>query len=110
LRMQTTLREHSAGTPSPLQLRVGINTGEVLVGALRAGGDYTAMGDVVNTASRLQAVARPGQVVVGPLTHEATSRAVRYEPLGALVVKGRGNAVDAWVALEAIAPPGRRTG
>jgi len=110
LQMQQTLatlrREHRVGA----EMRVGVNTGEVLVGALRAGGDYTAMGDVVNTASRLQAVARPGQVVVGPLTYAATSRAMRYEPLGALVVKGRENAVDAWVALEAMAPPGRRLG
>ena len=40
-------------------MRIGVNTGEVLVGALRAGGDYTAMGDVVNTASRLQTIAAP---------------------------------------------------
>ncbi len=45
----------------PVQLRIGVNTGEVLVGALRAGGDYTAMGDVVNTAQRLETVADPGR-------------------------------------------------
>ncbi len=54
-----------------VHMRIGVNTGEVLVGALRAGGDYTAMGDVVNTASRLQTIAEPGQVVVGPRTHAA---------------------------------------
>ena len=42
-------------------MRIGVNTGEVLVGALRAGGDYTAMGDVVNTASRLQTLADAGR-------------------------------------------------
>ena len=62
-------------------MRVGVNTGEVLVGALRAGGDYTAMGDVVNTANRLQTAAEPGEVVVGPATYAATRRVVRYEPL-----------------------------
>ena len=40
-------------------MRVGINTGEVLVGTI-AGSDYTATGDVVNMASRLQALAPPG--------------------------------------------------
>ena len=91
-----------------IEMRVGINTGEVLVGALRGGGDYTAMGDVVNTASRLQTVAQPGQVVVGPSTYTATRDAVRYSPLGALAVKGRERLVDAWVALDALAPPGTR--
>ena len=39
---------------------------------MRAAGGYTAIGDVVNTASRLQAAARPGQVIVGPVTYDAT--------------------------------------
>ncbi len=110
LQMQRTLAGLRHELRIGAEMRVGVNTGEVLVGALRAGGDYTAMGDVVNTASRLQAIARPGQVVVGPLTYEATRLAVRYETLGALVVKGREGAVDAWIAVEAIAPPGRRHG
>ena len=49
----------------PVQMRVGVNTGEVLVGAMRAGGDPTVMGDVVNTAQRLQTLAEPGEVIVG---------------------------------------------
>ena len=44
----------------PIQMRIGINTGEVLVGTL-AGTEYTAMGDVVNIASRLQSMAPPGR-------------------------------------------------
>jgi class 3 adenylate cyclase/tetratricopeptide (TPR) repeat protein len=109
LRMQERLEQLNRDAGLDLRMRIGINTGEVLVGALRAGGDYTAMGDVVNTASRLQTIAQPGQVVVGPATHAATSRAVRYEPLGSLSVKGRDGAVDAWRAVSAIAPPGART-
>jgi class 3 adenylate cyclase/tetratricopeptide (TPR) repeat protein len=109
LRMQERLDQLNLDGGLELQMRIGINTGEVLVGALRAGGDYTAMGDVVNTASRLQTIAQPGEVVVGPATYTATSRAVRYEPLGSLSVKGRAEAVDAWTAVSAIAPPGVRT-
>jgi tetratricopeptide (TPR) repeat protein len=85
-----------------------VNTGEVLVGALRAGGDYTAMGDVVNTASRLQTVAEPGRVVVGPETHAATAHSIQYEPLGPQAVRGRSEPVEAWVAVAASAPPGAR--
>lgn len=107
LRMQETLATLRDDRAMAVEMRVGINTGEVLVGALRAGGDYTAMGDVVNTASRLQAGAAPGSVVVGPATHAATERSVGYEPLGPLSVKGRDEPVLAWRALEVIAPPGR---
>jgi class 3 adenylate cyclase len=59
LRMMETLEQASSELEVDIRMRVGVNTGEVLVGALRAGGDYTAMGDVVNTANRLQAAARP---------------------------------------------------
>jgi class 3 adenylate cyclase len=86
LQMQQTMCDLN----EDVKLRVGVNTGEVLVGALRAGGDYTAMGDVVNTASRLQTLASPGQVVVGPETRAATLDTFRYEPLGELHARGRG--------------------
>jgi class 3 adenylate cyclase/tetratricopeptide (TPR) repeat protein len=108
LQMQRTLTElrdlHQIGC----EMRVGVNTGEVLVGALRAGGDYTAMGDVVNTTSRLQTAATPGQVLVGSATYQATRDCVRYQPMGAIVVKGREGPVDAWLAVEPVAPPGQR--
>src|ERR1700674_5016842 len=108
LRMQHTLASLRDERDLTVELRVGVNTGVVLVGALRAGGDYTAMGDVVNTASRLQTVADPGQVVVGPDTYAATHHAVQYQPLGALAVRGRSEPVEAWVALSAPVPPGTR--
>jgi class 3 adenylate cyclase/tetratricopeptide (TPR) repeat protein len=108
LRMQQTLAALRQERDLTVELRVGVNTGVVLVGALRTGGDYTAMGDVVNTASRLQTVAQPGRVVVGPDTHAATHHAVQYEPLGALTVRGRSEPVEAWLALSAPVPPGSR--
>ena len=96
-----------AALDSGLQLRVGVNTGEVLIGGMRAAGDWTAMGDTVNTANRLQVLAEPGTVVVGADTYAATVNAVRYTPLGALAAKGRAEPVEAWVAEETVAPPGR---
>ena len=109
LRMQETLKTWAPGVgASELRMRVGINTGEVLVGALRAGGDWTAMGDVVNTAQRLQTIAAPGTVVVGADTHTATRDCVRFVDLGDVVAKGRETPVAAWIAEEALAPPGHR--
>ena len=90
------------------ELRIGVNTGEVLVGALRAGGDYTAMGDVVNTAQRLQTAAEPGTVVVGSTCHAATSEAIAYQALGSVEAKGRDEPIEAWTAVEPLLPPGHR--
>lgn len=108
LRMQETLTAASGELGISVRMRVGVNTGEVLVGALRAGGDYTAMGDVVNTASRLQAAAEPGTVLVGAATHAATRRVVRYETLEPIEVKGREGLVPVFRAIDALAPPGYR--
>ncbi len=94
-----------------IHLRVGVNTGEVLVGALRAGGDYTAMGDVVNTASRLQTAARPDQVV----------RRSRHLRRGASAASGTRRSdrspsrvakspCAAWLAVRAVAPRATGTG
>jgi hypothetical protein len=66
------------------------------------------MGDVVNTASRLQTAAPPGGVLVGPATHAATEGAIAYESVGEFQVRGRDESVAAWLALEPLTLPGRR--
>ena len=63
LQMHHSLERFSrthADLDGALHLRIGVNTGEVLVGSIVGTDDYTAMGDVVNVASRLQALAPPG--------------------------------------------------
>ncbi len=109
LRMQQTLAGFvSEVAGAELRMRIGINTGEVLVGALRAGGDYTAMGDVVNTAARLQTAAQPDEVLVGETTYSATDGVVSYESRGSLQAKGREAPVPVWVARRPLLPPGSR--
>lgn len=108
LQLRRSTAAYAAETGLPLELRIGVNTGEVLIGAMRAGGDTTAMGDAVNVASRLQTAAEPGQVLVGAATHAQTSAAVRYEPMGTLAVRNREQPVEAHAAIEAVAPPGHR--
>ncbi len=108
LRMQEVINERTDEFDGIIRLRVGVNTGEVLVGALAAGGDYTAMGDVVNTASRLQTSANPGEVLVGATTFGATSRVISYEERGVVPTKGRDEPVSAWCALSAVTSPGDR--
>jgi class 3 adenylate cyclase/tetratricopeptide (TPR) repeat protein len=108
LRMQETLHAYCADTGSQIRLRVGVNTGEVLVGSLRAGAEYTAMGDVVNTAQRLQSTAEPGAVVAGSTTYVLTRDVIEYEPLGAVAAKGKDEPVEAWRAVATLLPPGYR--
>lgn len=108
LRMQATLCEEAQSIGQELQIRVGINTGEVLVGAMRAAGSVTAMGDVVNTASRLQTNAKPGEVIVGPATYAATHHTIAYESRGLVDAKGRDELIEAWIAVAPTLPPGYR--
>lgn len=109
LKMQQTLAAMASELQTPFRMRVGVNTGEVLVGSSSSGRDYTAMGDVVNSAARLQTIAEPGKVLVGEATYNATREAISYHSLGPVEVKGRSEALGAWVALGAVRPPGART-
>ncbi len=108
LKMQQSLTALSNDLDVSIEMRIGINTGEVLVGSSAAGGDYTAMGDVMNAASRLETAAEPGQVLVGAPTHAATTDAISYHHVGSVAVRGR-DEIDAWAALSAVRPPGFRT-
>ena len=112
LRMQESLTVFAESrvtslNPDVLQMRVGINTGEALVGIV-AGTDHTAMGDVVNTASRLQSLAPPGGVLVGGATRGLTQASISYEAQGELAARGREVAVFAWLAKGAVSQPGAR--
>ena len=93
LGMQAAMGEVNDGLPSGVHfdLRVGVNTGEVLAGAV--GQSYTVTGDTVNVAARLQSAARPGSVTVGERTMRATLGAVRYEVLEPLELKGKAEPV-----------------
>ena len=111
LRMQDTLTrfisERADDDPAHnIQMRVGINTGEVLVGTL-AGSDYTAMGDVVNTASRLQSLAPPGGVLIGNATAALCPVSVDAKPFGVTAIRGREQVEEAWLVTGASASASR---
>ncbi|MEZ5166424.1 MAG: adenylate/guanylate cyclase domain-containing protein [Acidimicrobiales bacterium] len=106
LRMQETVQRFDAETGVGIRVRIGVNTGEVLVGAIAAGDDYTAMGDVVNTAPRLQTSAEPGTVLVGAETYRATTEVIHYRSIGQLHARGREEPVAAYRALEPVGRPG----
>src|SRR3990167_9747512 len=95
LGIQRALRDYSRDLQAQggrgLQMRIGINTGPVVVG--RIGDDlrmdYTAVGDTTNLAARMQQTARPGSVVVTDQTHKAIGGYFETLDLGETQVKGR---------------------
>jgi class 3 adenylate cyclase/tetratricopeptide (TPR) repeat protein len=90
-----------------LQLRVGVNTGDVLAGSVAESG-YTVIGDTVNVAARLQAAAEVGSVTVGQRTMRATRDAIEYRALEPLALKGKAEPVPAWEALGPVTATPRR--
>jgi class 3 adenylate cyclase/tetratricopeptide (TPR) repeat protein len=83
-----------------LELRIGVNTGEVVAGVREVGGfqDGTVIGDTVNTASRLQTAAAPGTVLVGEMTARLARHQFELEPVPPLVLKGKAEPVQAFRA------------
>ena len=97
LLMQDKLAEFNASTEdADIRMRIGINSGLVTAGDIGSPDrkDYTVIGDAVNVASRLEsAVAKPGQIVIGPRTHELLAGAIPCTELTEAQLKGRLKAV-----------------
>jgi class 3 adenylate cyclase len=100
LGMQAAIEAAAERQPDWPRFRVGVNTGPALIGNI--GSDefrnFTAIGDTVNLAARLeQEVAEAGQVVIGPATHEAIEHLAIARPLDPIEVKGKRDPVACWV-------------
>ena len=94
--MQEGLEEFNASSNTPLDMRIGINSGVVIAGDIGSPQrkDYTVIGDVVNTASRLESqVAQPGQIAIGPKTYDLVADSFQCERLPERQLKGRQQAV-----------------
>ncbi|MCL4294485.1 MAG: adenylate/guanylate cyclase domain-containing protein [Anaerolineae bacterium] len=91
---QLRLKWRSEGLPD-LGLGIGLNTGEAVVGSIGSARrlDYTAIGDVVNTAQRLQSIAAAGQILLSAATR-ACLDGVAVDALGPKQVKGKREAIE----------------
>jgi hypothetical protein len=92
------LAEHEAGSDCS-RVRVGVATGEALV-ILSDDGRADAIGDVVNTAARLESAAPTDGVLVDEWTYRATDRTIAYEEGESVEVKGKSAPVGVWRAID----------
>ena len=96
-----------------LHIRIGIHTGEALVmlGARPGEGEWSAAGDVLNTAARIQSAAPTDGILVSRTTYLATRDAFSFRPAEPIQAKGKTEPVEVWevVAVQDEAGPRLRT-
>jgi class 3 adenylate cyclase len=91
----------SAEQPGMPQLRIGVNTGIATVGNIGSPRRrvFTAIGDTVNVASRLEGIAPPGSIAIGGETHAVVRSFAEVRPMPSVTVKGRATPVDCYELL-----------
>jgi len=99
--MQAALEELNARqvAPLPLQIRVALHSGLAIAGDIGSQQrlEYTVIGDVVNTAARLQSeVAAPGDIILSRATLERCGMAFPVEAIGPVNLRGRAATIDAF--------------
>ncbi|MEO8252067.1 MAG: adenylate/guanylate cyclase domain-containing protein [Chloroflexota bacterium] len=96
----------------PLQLHIGVNSGPVVAGQIgtERGGGYSVTGDTINTASRLQTAAEPGQVLVSGSTYRLARESFTFHQLKSIKVRGKREPVTLYELIRAKLFPGTGRG
>ena len=100
LRIQAAVGRHAEAvhrsTGVPIQIRVGLNSGEVVVRSVGSDlrMDYTAIGHTTHLAARMEQMAVPGSILMAPGTMQLAEGYVEVRPLGPRPVKGLGGPVE----------------
>jgi class 3 adenylate cyclase/tetratricopeptide (TPR) repeat protein len=110
LRMQESVAQYAEGVfrshGVPLQIRVGLNSGEVVVRAIGSDlhMDYTAVGQTTHLAARMEQMATPGTILLAPATLQLVEGYVQVAARGPVAVKGLRDLVEVYVLTGASAP------
>ena len=102
LRMQESVKKYAEGVQKtegvPIQIRVGMNSGEVVVRSIGSDlkMDYTAVGQTTHLAARMEQIAMPGSILMPSSTLSSTEGFVQVKPLGPVNVKGLNDPVEVY--------------
>jgi class 3 adenylate cyclase/tetratricopeptide (TPR) repeat protein len=103
-RLEELNRDLESRFGARLALRMGINTGEVVVGDASTRQTFVS-GDAVNTAARLEQAAAPGEILLGELTHRLAQAGLEAEPVAPVPAKGKAEPVAAFRLLSVARGP-----
>ncbi len=110
LQLRETLQAFRSASPllqnfteQEISLRIGINAGPVIVGLVGTTGEFTALGDTVNLAARLNAAAKPGELLISHDTYRLVRGMFDVKIQPPLQVKGKAEPVQTYL-VEAIKP------
>ena len=101
LAMQAAIEAFRASHHAPLAMRVGVNTGAMLLGQVGTTGEFTAMGDAVNLASRLEGAAPVGGILISHDTYRLVRGVFDVQPQAGLRLKGKAEPLQTYVVLGA---------
>ena len=106
-RLQQMRTSVGGATAGALTMRIGINTGLVVAGAVGEGKDYGVVGDAVNVAARLQQIGVPGKITISEETYRLIRKSFDCRSLGDLALKGKTDPIHTF---EVIGPRARGQG
>ena len=91
IKEQLTAMMENTSENKKFDIRIGINTGRVVAGNIGSPKrlEYTVIGDPVNIASRLETIAKPGQILIGEETYRHVKNKFKIQKVGAKKVKGK---------------------
>jgi len=89
--LRSAVNRMNEGRPQPISLRIGVNSGVALAGDMGSPKrrEYTVLGDVVNTASRLETIASPGEILLSRATFDRLNGEIGIRPRGTVSLRGR---------------------